>query len=437
MEIGSAPGERRIVKPESTWTFWKTCVVMAAKGASPFANDWQWVWGVPVWQWASGTSLFTWLFVGLSVSDGHGGMTTGHPWLDGLIAAAVAFLITWLIAFISRIFTVAAERYNEAVARADALGIAHSDAELRTAHTKAIEEHTKALREQTVARAEAAAPTKPDGQLSYTELASRARDLAAQCRTAIEGHHDDDIDFSGLYEESRKLKIRVSGTSLAPILEPLWTNLHLCLGTLDNIARLIKRDAESSRKYRYETDILDERMRLTNARYATLTASDSIMTETAKILKLDRPDAPPNEKDCRPNFTIRELFLALDARAVDNIAVQSAVGQAIRDKLAIEGLLTCWGRPVKVDWVADLVGDKSRPVPVEIPSSYWQNADFTYTFLGEYENLATHATSHLGSGLPAYSDLRVNKSQALALDWSDIGKFLSEGSIYPTEERQG
>ena len=145
--------------------------------------------------------------------------------------------------------------------------------------------HIAATQDVALAIREGRSPqTKGDDELSYEDLVSRVWGAAARSRTAIEGKHDADIDFSGLYALIHDLKIRVIGTPLEPIIEPLATNVHLCLGGMDNIARLQQLMSASGRPERYDGDVLEERMRVTTYRYATLTASDAVMRSTADIL---------------------------------------------------------------------------------------------------------------------------------------------------------
>jgi hypothetical protein len=100
--------------------FWSMCIRRAWQRSSPFANDWQWMFGVPFWQWASSTSAFAGL-TGYLVSNGHGSMSTGYPVLDGVIAAAAVFGVTWVVGFVLNIFGSASNLYYEEKNRADAL----------------------------------------------------------------------------------------------------------------------------------------------------------------------------------------------------------------------------------------------------------------------------------------------------------------------------
>lgn len=177
----SATEQPAKAKPETIGIFWKTCVCLAAKGASPFANDWQWFFGYPVYTYITGTTLFA------AIVGNRTGMITGHPGWDTLIAGIAAFVLTWLVAFIGRVVTVAATKFNEAEAKSAALGAALSDAELRTAHTKAIEDQTKALREQIAATgATSKAAEGSRIRLTKTQCADLARELSGRGLASID-----------------------------------------------------------------------------------------------------------------------------------------------------------------------------------------------------------------------------------------------------------
>jgi hypothetical protein len=92
--------------------FWRLCAAFAIRGSSSFANDWQWVIGVPI---AS--------FIGVYIAALRGAteVTTGHPILDAFIAALVAFVITWIVAFLIRMIKSAPELYFTEKDRADNL----------------------------------------------------------------------------------------------------------------------------------------------------------------------------------------------------------------------------------------------------------------------------------------------------------------------------
>lgn len=92
------------------FSFWRRCAKIAAKDSASFANDWQWVFGVPA---CTG--------VAASVASYRGGteLSTGNPIVDGFLAALAAFIITWLLAFIVRTLNAASRLYDEEKKRAD------------------------------------------------------------------------------------------------------------------------------------------------------------------------------------------------------------------------------------------------------------------------------------------------------------------------------
>ena len=151
-----------------------------------------------------------------------------------------------------------------------------------------------------------------------------------------------------------------------------------------------------------------------------------------------KPTSGPaqNQHADGPDMTIRDLFFYLDTDVMDEPR-WLAVGQVVRDHMAL-GRLRCWGRPVRDDeWVEDLVGNPVRPAPDKISKTYWQRAQFTYLFLSDdpIAGAAPHTSPDLNSGLPVYRDLKVSKAQAMSLDWSDIPKFRAKNEVYFADRR--
>jgi hypothetical protein len=92
--------------------FWWRCVRIGAHGSSAFANDWQWLLGIPA------------LLVAALYLASHWGVTnlsTGLPILDGVITAFGAFVITWVVAFTGRTLNAAVTLFHAEKDRADAL----------------------------------------------------------------------------------------------------------------------------------------------------------------------------------------------------------------------------------------------------------------------------------------------------------------------------
>jgi hypothetical protein len=75
--------------------YWWQCTQDSVRGLSQFANDWQWLFGIPA---VSGVAGY------LTARQGRTAITTGHPILDGVLAAFGAFVVTWLMAFFVRLF---------------------------------------------------------------------------------------------------------------------------------------------------------------------------------------------------------------------------------------------------------------------------------------------------------------------------------------------
>jgi hypothetical protein len=85
-----------------------------------------------------------------------------------------------------------------------------------------------------------------------------------------------------------------------------------------------------------------------------------------------------------------------------------SIGLEIRDKLST-GQLKIWGR-IRANWE----GKRSNLSP--IAPEYWKpQVDFTYWFLEEGHEYAFHVNPPTRLELPGYSDLRVNKAQALTI----------------------
>jgi hypothetical protein len=74
-------------------TFWGKCARLAFWNNCSFANDWQWWIGVPV----ASAALASFL--------SYTGSTelTGSPIADGVVAAFLAFIVTWLVAYMIRL----------------------------------------------------------------------------------------------------------------------------------------------------------------------------------------------------------------------------------------------------------------------------------------------------------------------------------------------
>jgi hypothetical protein len=92
--------------------FWWICIRRAFWGNTAFANDWQWVFGVPA---VSGVLGY------LAANKGATDLGTGYPIADGVLTALGAFVVTWCVAFAVRVLNAPVVLYHEQKKRADAL----------------------------------------------------------------------------------------------------------------------------------------------------------------------------------------------------------------------------------------------------------------------------------------------------------------------------
>ena len=86
------------------FAFWWLCIRQAFWGNTAFANDWQWVFGIPA---VSGVLAF------VAASRGAADLTTGYPIADAFLVALGAFIVTWLVAFMVRLFNAPAVLYQQ------------------------------------------------------------------------------------------------------------------------------------------------------------------------------------------------------------------------------------------------------------------------------------------------------------------------------------
>src|SRR5260370_16092482 len=96
-------------------SFWWTCVTQAFRRNTSFANSWPWMFGVP-----AASFLASYVASVMGVAE----VTSGNAILDAFLTALVAFIITWLVAFILRLIAAPAALYNEEKDRADRLSVA-------------------------------------------------------------------------------------------------------------------------------------------------------------------------------------------------------------------------------------------------------------------------------------------------------------------------
>lgn len=130
-----------------------------------------------------------------------------------------------------------------------------------------------------------------------------------------------------------------------------------------------------------------------------------------------------------PDWPIRELFFYLRPDLVDDHKknLWEKVGLEIRDNLSV-GRLLIWGRK------RDALPGKRSNFSL-IPPEYWKpEVDFTYWFLDDSHQHACHVDPPTKLGLPGYSDLHVNKAQAIKI-WS--GKENKDAALLRLTQLRG
>ena len=121
-------------------------------------------------------------------------------------------------------------------------------------------------------------------------------------------------------------------------------------------------------------------------------------------------DTTPSPAGVQADWPIRELFFHIQPDLLDRPenAAWERIGNDLRDAFALN-LVRVWGRPIKSG--IGLGGDK--PVLRLIDCGYWHSANFTYAFFDSTSGDAAHTSTEPNSGLPDYTDLRVNRAEAL------------------------
>jgi hypothetical protein len=102
------------------FSFWWMCAKRAFWGNTAFANDWQWVFGIPLV-----AGLTSWV----ASQRGSTEVSTGYPIADGFLAALGAFIVTWCVAFLIRIFNAPVEFYHELQVKLTASSSSHIETE--------------------------------------------------------------------------------------------------------------------------------------------------------------------------------------------------------------------------------------------------------------------------------------------------------------------
>jgi hypothetical protein len=99
-------------------SFWWMCAKQAFWGNTAFANDWQWMFGIP-----AATAAGALLARVMGVRE----LTSGNAIFDVFLAGLVAFIITWLVAFVVRLASAPVTLYYEERDRADRLFVARGE----------------------------------------------------------------------------------------------------------------------------------------------------------------------------------------------------------------------------------------------------------------------------------------------------------------------
>jgi len=122
-----------------------------------------------------------------------------------------------------------------------------------------------------------------------------------------------------------------------------------------------------------------------------------------------------------PNWPIHEVFSHLEPDVL-NPAHQrwEKVADELRDALSL-GRLRIWGRLCKTD-LGDWVGERASLRPID--KTYWYKAYFTYLFFDETAGKAAHCYADRTAGVPAYTDLQVNRSEVQKLWPKELGTFI-------------
>ena len=94
--------------------FWWSCAQAAARGISPFANDWQWAIGNP-----TVAAISPAVIAGLAAWFGSDYVSAEHPILAPFALAFGAYIVTWVVAFSFRTLSAAPRLYYEQKGRAD------------------------------------------------------------------------------------------------------------------------------------------------------------------------------------------------------------------------------------------------------------------------------------------------------------------------------
>jgi hypothetical protein len=115
-----------------------------------------------------------------------------------------------------------------------------------------------------------------------------------------------------------------------------------------------------------------------------------------------------------PDWPIDELFYNVDPGVLDRSAEgepYQIVANKLKDAFALNQL-KIWGREVDETGLGKMLGE-IKPLTLIAPG-YWQSSHFTFNFFDSTANERPHTYVDKGSGFPEYTDLQVNRAEAIA-----------------------
>jgi hypothetical protein len=120
-----------------------------------------------------------------------------------------------------------------------------------------------------------------------------------------------------------------------------------------------------------------------------------------------------------PDWPIGELFCHVDPDVLDRTAEgepYQVVANKLKDAFALNQL-KIWGREVDDAGLGKMLGE-IKPLTL-IDPAYWQASHFTFNFFDSTANEQPHTYVDQRSGLPEYTDLQVNRAEAISIWPSD------------------
>jgi hypothetical protein len=149
------------------------------------------------------------------------------------------------------------------------------------------------------------------------------------------------------------------------------------------------------------------------------------MLAAASTPAANLPAAPAGPS--HPNWTIRELFLHIRPDLADDPEAKGweQVKRNVMDQFST-GALRVWGRP------RFSFGQRGVLKTVD-EKHYWQHAEWLPWVLSEDGDQGNHVVVKNETGLPDYSDLRVNKAEALGIWPTALSPDEDRAEIYLLE----